>query len=192
MRCARAQSLGSLILTFAVLVAGWSASSCSTDVREPLAPTSKPVFDRLIVPGQRIGPVSYYMHVSELLNTLGDTDDTYSYHCKDTPNDVCSVRYKWPNGLEAEVSYRDDTHYYRVPRERVHSVSTHDPRYATADGVGVGVSELVVKAKLGKPVWEKRGDSGHDSHMCYEPGLFIWIWESKVNFVEVWPSKCGK
>lgn len=109
--------------------------------------------DDLIVPGQRIGPVRLGMTAEELYRTMGE------------PSSITSG-YVFANGL----TVRSNKH------GRTISVIAVKPGFRTIEGLGVGESELAMRAKLGTP--EKR-ESGH----------FTWCWYKRRSLaVELDPS----
>ena len=117
-------------------------------------PAAQPVFDSQIVPGQRIGPVALGMSSTQLLQAAGSP--ATSNHV----GDVTAARFS--NGIDVNVRDGDS---------RVTSVSTTESRYATPDGLRVGVSELEVRARRGAPAGVL-DEQGMDRYLCY-PGMWF-------------------
>lgn len=181
-----------LALAFLIPLAACDTSGGGTRAVFAPPPGCAPVNDQLVVPGCRIGPVYHGMHLTELVKVMGDTRDATNHTCTDTGKRVCSVVYRWPGGIRASVSYRDDTRYFRVAKERVHEIGTSSSRYSTAEGVRIGSSALAVKAALGTPAWETHYAGRTDSRLCYPPGLFMFILNGAVSDIWLYPSNCGK
>lgn len=120
-----------------------------------------PIFDKLIVPGERIGPIVLGMSQADVLKILGEplqsiihTDGHSSYEYKDF----------W-------VYISSDSRVYRV--------TTNSPEYTTADGIRVGMTEPEVRAKWGKP--KRMEDLDVFVVYYYKPKLEIWIKRSTGN-----------
>lgn len=136
------------------------------------APPAEATFDSAIVPGQRIGPVALGMSGPQLLQAAG------SPRTSNHSMDVTSAQFL--NGVEVSVRDRDN---------RVTSASTADGRYATADGLRVGASELEVRSFQGKPA-DELGASGSSHYLCY-PGVWFGIspGSNRVNAIGIAPGK---
>lgn len=89
--------------------------------------------DTLIVPGARMGSIALGMSAKQLLAAAGAPTNADS-------GDK-GAQYWWGK-TSAAATVRPDA---------VTTVSTEDPRYRTADGLGVGSSELQIRASLGVP-----------------------------------------
>lgn len=137
--------------------------------QDPLpAPPLQPVFDSLIVPGQRVGPVSLGMSGAQLLQAVGSP--TRSNHI----GDVTAVSFS--NGISANVRDSDN---------RVTTASTSDERYSTPGGVHSGISEFEVRTRLGSPAGVL-DDATTDRYLCY-PGMWFGITRgtNRVNMITV-------
>ncbi len=90
--------------------------------------------DNLIVPGVRVGPVTLGMTDVDLYKMLGDPART------DVTSDGARIHYVYSS---LDVGVDRDSHI-------VVAVETHDPSYATAEGIKFGSSSLALMvAKLG-------------------------------------------
>ena len=147
------------------------AAGCSSTPRDANAP----VFDNLIVPGQRIGPVSLGMPAKELVQAAGSPKET-----RRLPNRTVS---EFSDGIVTVIRDSD---------LRVISIGTKDPWYATADGIRAGSSELEVRVHLGAApqVVEDRRNPRIKTY-CY-PGLEVDFWpqERGVAAVRVTTLPC--
>jgi hypothetical protein len=130
--------------------------------------------DKLIVPGQRIGPVRLGMTTAELYRAMGDPTKMYEY-----TNEV-GQHCEYP-GLAVDVK-----------RGRVYTVTALSAEFSTVEGVRVGDSQLAMEAKLGSPIkktmwaqpaaapewgfWYGRGK-----------GMEIRINAGVIRYIEVWP-----
>ena len=120
----------SRLVTSALMVLSALLSGC---VQTRYSPPTTPIFDKLIIPGERIGPISLGMPQADVLKILG-TPPKSSIH-----TDGHSRYY-----------YADLTVF--ISRDsRVLRILTNSPEYATAGGIRVGMTEPEVRAKLGKP-----------------------------------------
>jgi hypothetical protein len=90
--------------------------------------------DRLIVPGQRIGNVSLGMSLAQLYAARGAPKKTLTIPSGDT-------QYVWDDVLV----------WVNAGAQTVSSAAALSPVYKTAEGIGVGSSDLEVRAKLGAP-----------------------------------------
>ena len=118
-------------------------------------PTAAPSFDRVIVPGQRMGPVSLGMSGAQLLQALGSPVESHSSFSDGTWN-------RFSNGLSAFVRHSDT---------RVSMIVTGEDGYATAQGAGIGSSELEIRTRLGTPVTAVNRDAGRV--VCYRGMHFL-------------------
>lgn len=89
--------------------------------------------DNLVVPGKRIGVVELGMPLASLLGAEGAPLRTAPI-----PNTTATT-YTFPDGLTVGAN------------ENVYWIITEDERFATANGVAVGIEQIVARAALGKP-----------------------------------------
>src|SRR5687768_7177462 len=94
-------------------VAALLLDACET--AQPTPVTQAPIFDNLIIPGQRIGPVSIGMTRAELLRVKGEPEETQRL--------TDAMVYRW-SGLRVTVA--DDN-------SQVYSVSVDDPAFKTRE-----------------------------------------------------------
>lgn len=104
-------------------------AACSTTPDPP----ATPIDDNAIVPYSRIGKLALGINEAILLKWMGVPDRTLG-----------ETYYYFRNG-EQELSIGFD-------RGKAWYVSTLSPRFATADGIRVGMSELEVRAAWGGPI----------------------------------------
>ncbi len=155
-----------------VLLVAACGPSMGNRLVEP--PTAAPR-DEMVVPGGRIGPIALGMSAATLFNTLGTPDESNRF------KDAQAIHYK-SVGLRTTVldSY-----------QQVINVHTDEPRYATAEGIRVGASELEVRAKLGPPVSTSTFGEGElfRQMMCYGTGLQLILGANgKVLSMGVYPA----
>lgn len=113
-----------------------------------------PIFDKLIVPGERIGPISLGMPQADVLKILGTPPES-------TIHTDGHSRY-----------YYADLTVFITRDSRVDGIQTALPEYATAEGIRVGMTEPEVRAKLGKP---KSVDDKGSSLLWYTYGSVLEI-----------------
>jgi len=151
----------SRLITAAVLVLlTFLFSGCAT--RSSYSPAAAPIFDKLIVPGKRIGPIALGMPQADVLNILGKP-----------PKSIIHT--------DGHSSYfYADLLVFISNNSRVYRVNTTAPEYSTADGIRVGMTEPEVRAKRGKP---KRVFNLGDNAVTYwyESKLEIWFDRSTGN-----------
>src|SRR5262245_7807256 len=120
----------------AVLLAGLALGGCaSTEQAELPQPPAQPVFDRVIVPGQRVGPVALGMQAAQLLQSLGAPVRS-SHDFSDGSWNTFS------NGMAVFVRDSDN---------RVSMINIESAEFATEHGVGVGSSEIEIRSRMGAP-----------------------------------------
>lgn len=143
--------LSSFLFFFLLILSGCVHSSYS--------PPTTPIFDKLIVPGERIGPIALGMPQADVLKILGTPPHT-------NVGEWASMYY-----------YADLAVWIKNDSNHVIMIQTSSPEYATADGIRVGMSEPEVKAKRGNPTRRKE-EEGPDYlpyklEYWYEPHLEI-------------------
>lgn len=101
--------------------------------------------DNLIVPGQRIGPISIGMSKTELYRTMGE------------PTEMAGA-YAYNFGkLSAVVDARG----------HVGNINCDDPKFVTPEGIHVGSSQLAMEARMGPPELTRKLDGSHFIY-CYK------------------------
>jgi len=153
-------------LLLAVLVVGCAAM----DRRVTMPPPGcSPNNDTLLVSGCRIGPVALGMTEAELLKFVGPPARSRAYE------DVNGSMY----------SYDDLELWAKVINGRVSEISIGIvsrvgglSRYATAEGIRLGSTELEVRAKMGQPSWRIFQGEVPDADMqwwsyCYQDGTLV-------------------
>ena len=150
------------ILAASTLVLGACAS-----VPPPPPPTAPPVFDHLVVPATRIGPVSLGMTSKQLLEAVGSPVEGYRF--------ADASQSKFSNGLSAVVD--DKT-------QQVWRAQTQDPSYATAEGVRIGMRDVEIRSRLGNPESVDNIDSDASVY-CYD-GLAVTFFAGKVMALSVY------
>jgi len=114
-------------------------AGCGTgggEVARTPPPDCVPQRDNLIVPGCRIGPITIGLDPAEVFGALGSPQK--------------SNVGTGPTSISTYV-YQDVSVNVRTATNRVSEVFTSSPRYSTAEGVRVGMSELELRAKLSAP-----------------------------------------
>lgn len=143
-------------------------TACATVSRLPPPPAEPPVFDLLIIPGKRVGPVSLEMTQNQLFAAMGrpTLDETIVSYDK-----VWGYQYQiqrldrgafWV-GLEVQVGRRSE-------RVTWINVGRGNNGYRTKEGVRVGTSQREVVEFLGRPVKVEPRAAHSFLNYCY-PGL---------------------
>jgi len=130
----------------------FSLAALCVGLQQTMAQTQN---DNLIVPGVRIGPVDLGMSERAVFKKFGDPARA-SFDNNDT---IVSLFY--PTFI-VTVDKKID---------KVTQVTTSDPRYATANGVKVGISNLVATKKLGIPAGNCDRHAG--CNYWFEGGLWL-------------------
>jgi hypothetical protein len=112
--------------------------------------------DHLIVPWQRIGPMSVGMSAADLVHSMGPPASRQ-------PGEV--VTYKWP---DVSATVTEDGLWAT-------QICTFDPADVTVEGVHVGSTDLSVTKLLGKPRYSRVSTAwwGPSFANLYWPGLMI-------------------
>lgn len=140
-----------------------------------------PKDDKLIVPGWRVGKVYLGMTSAALLTAMGEPDMASPYHH--------TTNFTWKNaGLSVQLDMEADSAI---------NIEVFRESNVTAAGVRLGMSELAVTAKLGKPEHSYRKQVGEDSNFiislyCYKRGIAVWFDTAvphNVHRIEVMSSK---
>lgn len=159
-------------LAVAVLLSFAFLTGCASAPPMPAPPKQPPPDDSLIVPGDRIGPVAIGMTSKQVLQVKG------------TPGNS-TFRYS-----DAAVYPYDENKYSVVvddATQQVWRVTTFSDEYQTAEGVGVGSSELEMRANLGNPDSSTNWDNAEPPTYlyCYDKGLAIYILLGKISKISV-------
>jgi hypothetical protein len=142
-----------------------------------------PKDDQLIVPGWRIGKVYLGMTSAALLAAMGEPDET-------THPD--RVRIERSGGLLAAKGEPDETTPLKITNfiwfewkragiriihnmdaDQVAFIDVKRDSYRTAEGVHIGMSELAVSVKLGRPKVSYFGEKSEKGVYCYKKGIII-------------------
>lgn len=162
-------------------------AACAIDPPQPPPPTEPPVFDHLIVPGKRVGPVSLGMKRDQVLASLGLPVDTYVY-----PGGSVGLLYErhtnadgsYHDGLEIQVSGRSSQVEYI-------QIASFNSGYATAEGLAVGMQERKVRELMGPPEKVVLKTAHTFDTFCYQ-GLRVYFSEGEVVRIAVNPWGCSK
>src|SRR5215831_12744563 len=149
------------LTTLIVFVTIATVTGCASAPSAPQSSAKIPSNnDHLIVPGQRIGQVSLGMSVQQLIATLGTPVKSEPYGGGNRSNNSFSI------GLDVDVS-----------GTAVDGIFARNSTYKTAEGVGLGMSDLEVRALLGAP--DKHAlYGGYDFRTCYKSGLHLMFGRS--------------
>jgi len=142
--------ISALFAPLAAVLFGLAGCASAPGQGDVPTPPPSPMFDELIIPGQRIGPVAIGMAGADLLKALGPPRQSF-HSAKATHN-------HFGNGLWVTVRDTDN---------KVVGIGTSDPRYRTKDGLRVGATEFEIRAHLGVP---PHAEVHTDRLVCY-PGL---------------------
>ena len=119
------------------------------------APPATPIRDNLIVAGQRIGPISLGMTAAQLLQAVGEPDKVSNY--------TAGADHRMMHTL---MFGSFEVHMPTLNPQRVTSIRTTDPSYATAQGLRVGSSTLSFSGALGPAAMIRAAND-----WCYASGL---------------------
>jgi hypothetical protein len=168
-----------LRLSIGLLVGGQlGLVGCSTPLDlEGVPPVpATPIYDDLIVPGYRIGPVALGLTEAQLLSIKGAPSKSYE-------GDTTWYVYQ----SDMNVYVRNIGGVRRIVR-----VNAEDPRYVTKEGLRYGSSLLELKAKMGPPTSFSAPDaeSGYYRY-CYSDGIQFQTFQSIVKLITVWSPACA-
>jgi len=162
-----------------IALAGVLAACASSDPRLPPPSTTPPVFDHLIVPGTRVGPVSIGMTKDQLFAAMGLPVDTIVSY-----TDVFVHLYQVTNiqGLRVAVGKSSSRVWY---------IEVGNENYRTSQGLAVGMQERQVRELMGPPEKVVLKTAHSQDMYCY-PGLRVYFGEGKVGLISVNPWGCSK
>jgi len=112
--------------------------------------------DHLIIPGERVGPISLGMSTQDLYKALGEPTQSV------TGND----------GTWASYSWQDLTVQTDLPSGKVSHISVSGPSYSIDNNLRVGASELALRANLPNPQ-STTAQTPESKLFCYAAGLAV-------------------
>lgn len=160
-------------------------------------PPAEPIDDTQIVPYSRIGKLALGMTEAMLFKAMGEPEKT---HCIGTKK-LSEATYACEG--DNTYVYQGGTLFIGFSKGRAYYVETTSSRYATADGVSVGASDLRMRAAWGTPTKTRElgpcGDPACDTidvetyEYCFKNGLQADIDADtrKVRMIGVRVSGCG-
>ena len=166
-------------VTCIIAIVLWGCASSSSTSLSGVPPVpATPIRDELIVPGHRIGPVSLGMTLQDLYRTMGNS--TSSDRSRD------GFRYEF-GSLIVDVL---------AANQKVMSITTTGS-HATREGIGIGSSELAVRATYGTPtrISKNRSSDGRLLRytFCYSQGIGMNFHPGigpGVDAIMVWSPGC--
>jgi hypothetical protein len=172
------------------------ACSCATVPTEQPDSSSPDVppgpIDQIIVPSERVGPISIGMTIQALLLLKGEPARTGTWKCEGAP---CGQQYFFSDGMAVTVptvnSYKQ---WGSITTGHVAEINLDESAdgYHTVEGIGIGAGDLKIRSRLGAPWWERSMDGGF-SRICY-PGMILSLRDGKVwqIFISQHNHPCGK
>ena len=106
--------------------------------------------DHVVVPGQRVGPVSIGMGPAELLQALGAPEESRTFQDGGSSYDY--------NGRHLQVIANGG---------KVSTIATWDAGDHLANGLKIGSAELELQAMMGSPAWKKARGGGDFIEYCF-------------------------
>jgi hypothetical protein len=163
------------ILTAALLL---TLAACATpkkaepDVPKAAAPPAAevPIRDKLVIPGERVGPILLGMSLRKLVEVVGEP---VSSSAARIPSGRSALLYRYadpdasPDGAMLVMVRETDQTVYSVQLDRIES-------FQTREGVHYGSSEALVRASFGKPQSLQEPGAGEIARTyCYLSGLAV-------------------
>jgi hypothetical protein len=136
----------------------------------PAAATEVLLHDRLIIPGERVGPILLGMPLRKLVEVVGEPVSSSASHI---PAGRSAMMYRYadpdasPDGAMLVMVREYDQAVYSIQIERIES-------FQTREGVRYGSSEARVRASFGKPESIQQFGAGDTPRAyCYLGGLAV-------------------
>jgi len=164
-----------------LLAVAWllTLAACATpkksepDAQPKAAPSPAvevPIRDRIVVPGERVGPILLGMSLTRLVEVIGEPVSSSASHI---PSGRNALLYRYadpdasPDGALLVMVRETDQTVYSIQIDGIES-------FQTREGVRHGSSEALVRASFGKPQSVQESRSGEIPRVyCYLSGLAI-------------------
>jgi hypothetical protein len=159
------------VTLIAVLTSG--LTGCESTA--PRAPTSNQTFGDKIVPGVSLGPIALCITEGQLYSLMGSPSNTATIRGRRT--------YSYgsePDGSGGGLIAWADK------RDRISQVTMRSGKYATAEGVTIGASELEVRAKLGSPRRAETDNRDEEYSTYYYHGLVLLFHSGRIYRLYIW------
>ena len=156
-------------------------TACATTKKaEPEAPMAAPpssaaeipVRDKIVVPGERAGPILLGMSLRKLVEVVGQPVSSAASHI---PSGRSSLLYRYadpdasPDGALLVMVREYDQTVYSIQIDRIEG-------FQTREGVRYGSSEALVRASFGKPQSIQESGAGEIPRVyCYLSGLAVGL-----------------
>jgi hypothetical protein len=127
------------------------------------------VWDYLILPGKRIGPMSVGMPVSQIYDVMGEPFESLK--------ETATTRYVFEE-LEVIVDEADGA---------VSTVLTRFAEFATKEGLSVGLTDLAVRAKLSKLPGQLLIKEEGEKTNYFTPGMIVIVSGGQVTSISIRP-----
>jgi hypothetical protein len=127
------------------------------------------VWDYLIVPGKRIGPMSVGMPVSQIYDVMGEPFESLK--------ETATTRYVFEE-MEVIVDEADGA---------VSTVLTRFAEFATKEGLSVGLTDLAVRAKLSKLPGQLLIKEEGEKTNYFTPGMIVIVSGGQVTSISIRP-----
>lgn len=164
--------------------------ACETNPSVPELQLSvrEPVRDQLIVAGDRAGPIYLGMPLRQVLEVLGDPQETIEWGQDGFPGMLYMWGDQWVESRGVRhLAHADISLTVRNADQRVRAIGVGTPSYQTQDGLRVGVSGARVLAILG-PAAEKRSLQ-YGLQYCYRQGIHFGLDQTgTINWIKVFPA----
>lgn len=166
-----------------------SACGESPMVADVPLPVREPVRDQLIVPGDRVGPIYLGMPLRQVLEVLGDPQQSLEWGQDGFPGMLYQWGNDWRTGSNGAryLARADITVTVRNADQRVRAIGVLTPAYRTREGLTVGVSGARVLANLGPPS-EKRSLQ-YGLQYCYRQGIHFGLDQTGgTDVIKIFPA----
>ena len=153
-------------------------TACATSKKaEPDAPNAAPpaaaeipIRDKIVIPGERVGPILLGMSLRKLVEVAGEPVSSTASHI---PSGRSALLYRYadpdasPDGVLLVMVREADQTVYSVQIDRIEG-------FQTREGVRYGSSEALVRASFGKPQSVQESRAGEIPRIyCYLIGLAV-------------------
>lgn len=160
-----------LILTLSACATTKKAESEAPKPAPAPAPATEiPIRDKIVIPGERAGPILLGMSLRKLVDVVGEPVSSSASHI---PSGRSALLYRYadpdasPDGALLVMVREYDQTVYSIQIDGIES-------FQTREGVRYGSSEALVRASFGKPQSIQESRAGEISRVyCYLSGLAV-------------------
>jgi hypothetical protein len=182
-------NIRTLLFSLCFALEGCADSDWGIEHNVPIATSAPPTlnFDNLIVPGDRVGPVSMGGYVDDIVKKLGNPDKVYRSTFRGPGYNADEVHYYYMQGKYAISFTWEDSGLRPVVESGYRGINTSSPYWQTSKGIHVGSSIQDVVNAYGKPDYFEYSQTNMQSTLFYNTGIWFSVKDrnSPVNEISI-------